>query len=758
MAGIIDPFVPPKRPNSGNEAENRVIESVEEGLKKSGVEYPEVPEIEDRALPDELKKHLERMLQDCREEDKDIRDEQLRIWKKLDYYWNNILDIFWDEVARDWRVPTDNDWEELEELPARIINIFRPHGEAIVAALSVTIPSLIFYPDDAESPDDLEMARAARDISDLVSRHNDGPMLFIRAIVVMLNQGTIFGYNYFNQDSKYGTLDRPEISFRDFSFYDVFCDFCGSPIDGMVETRPSEVYDCPNCGSQTRGSVRETKERLPEIVGFNKEPKSSVAQEVYSGLNVKIPMNARKQEECGYLLLEFYQSVAMLRSIFSDNEESAKEIQADYDKGELNEVAALYRNRIPDNSARVSALWLRPYQYWMICNDDEDYDFINELKKRFPSGIYALFVNDKLMEIVEESMDDHWTISKNPLGSTLLARPLAENLATIQDIRAELVELEIETVEHGIPETFVDPTVLDLDKYSKQRSRPGMVTAAKPRSGKTLQEAFHTTKTAILSQEVDPIRQHIDQDAQFSLGSFPSVYGGLAQGGSRTASEYAQSRAMALQRLGTIWKLLCEWYADFQARSVDEYINILREEGRDERFVSKEGNSFVNKWIRLSSLTGRVGRVEPEASEQLPTTWAQKKDVIFQLVQGGIPEILQLLIHPRNIEIVKNAIGLQELYIPGEDARNRQLREFVDMSSGIEVQVNPELDNHEVHAEILSGLLESPLSETLSPEARQICLMHLQAHQAVLAERQLQEQMMNQQAATPAKKERPNVR
>lgn len=740
MPGKLDKIRPPAVPNTGLEERNKAEEVL--NTKMEDVHPDEVPEegAKDKdaeAIEDYVVKCLEDLLVEIRDEDKSIRDEQIRLWRKLDYYWNNILDIFYDEVARDWRIPTDEEWEEIEEEKPRAINIFRPHGEAIVAALSVTIPALMFYPDDSDNPDDLEAAQAYRNITELLSRHNDGPMLFIRALVIRLCQGTVFGYNYYREDTKYGTLDKPQVQFKDVNFFDVFCPNCGEPLDAMMGAAPTDSYTCPECGYVSTGEVIQKTESMPQIIGFDKTPKGSIKQEVFSGLQVKIPMYAKIQEECGFLLLEFQQSVAMLRGIFS---ERAKDIDnATYDQY-LAHLPSHYRNTLPDNTAKVSALWLRPWEFWRLYNDSpEKVEEVNKLHQLYPNGCYALFINDKLFDIVDENLDDHWTISKNPLGSSLIARPLAENLATVQDIRAELVELELQTVEHGIPEVFVENGVLDIEKYGKQRSKPGMVTVVKPKSGKTLEQSFHMSKPAILSQEVDPIRQHIDQDAQFVLGSFPSVYGGPAQGGSKTAAEYAQSKSMALQRLNTEWKIDCEFWADFQSRSAREYAQVLREESRDERFVSKEGASFVNKWILFTTLNGKVGRVEPEASDQLPASWQQKKDVVFQMLTSGLPEFMQILAHPRNFELIKSATGLQELYIPGEDARNRQYREYTLMTQGIQVPVNPN-DNHMIHAEILRTLLESAMADTLGPEERMICEQHLNEHQMFI-------QMAQQQAA-----------
>jgi predicted RNA-binding Zn-ribbon protein involved in translation (DUF1610 family) len=714
-------------------------------LESGAVASPEVPINPDESLAsqeatapeyneEEEKKCFEQLLKDARDEDRYVRDEQVRVWKRLEYYWNNILDIFLDPVSKDWTIPN---WEELEgegEIPPRLINIYRPHGEAIVAALSVTIPAIVFYPDDAENPDHLETAKACRTLSELLIRHNDGTMLFIRMLVIMFNQGTVFGYNYYKEDPKYGTVDRPIIGTVNARVVDIRCHNCGEPLDGMLGEMPAqqEPYECDNCGVITPGVASETTEQLPQITGWNKEAKGSIAQEIFSGLNVKIPAYCKKQEECGYLLLEFHQSVGMLRSIFSDKANKISP-RGNYEGDKFERLPAYYRGTIPDNTAVVSALWVRPWQFWTIGTDTEHVEKIGLLEKRYPKGAYAIFIDDELMEVVEESMDDHWTISKNPLGSSLYARPLGENLSTIQDIRAQLVEIEIQTAEHGIPETFADPKVLDFNKYGQTRSRPGMVTQAKPRPGKSLADAFHTSKAAILSQEIDPLRQHIDQDGQFVVGSFPSVYGGPATSGSKTAREYSESRSVALQRLGTVNKIGAEFWAEFQGKSVNEMIQVLREEGRDEKFVMKQGNSFVNIWIKNSSLTGRVGKVEAESADQLPVSWAQKKDAIMTLLQTGIPEIQALLMHPKNLVITKNAMGLQDLFVPGEDDANKQLKEFAMLSTGVAVPTNPMLDKDEIHIEILTGLLAGIHGESLDEQGMMLCMQHLMEHQVNLA-------------------------
>lgn len=745
--------------NSIPDEENPVVDSAESSMDETSDSPVEVSS--QGIDPEDLKRAFEDLLQSAIREDRQVRDTQIRSWKRLQYYWDNILDIFADPITGDWRIPN---WDELkDEVPPRLINIYRPHGEAIVAALSVTVPSVFYHPDDADNSDDVEAAKAYRTITDLLQLHNEAPMLFIRAIVILFNQGTVFGYNYYHEDPKFGTLAKPNIEFKDIAIYEAYCPECGEGLDaGTVPLQtqqgpgglpqgqapasglpdqpqgPQLTYQCQNCGYQGPAEVNQSSERLPQIVGFDHSPKGSICQELFSGLNVKIPAYAKKQSEIGYLLLSFVQSTAMLRSIFPDQAEKINGRQnLDYEG--FSRLPSNYYGQIPENAANVDCLWVRPWQFWDLGIGKKD--LIQQLTKAYPDGAYGIFIDNEFIEAHDENMDEHWTVSANPMGTSLYSRPLGENLATVQDIRAQLTEISLETAEYGIPEMFADPGVLDFTKYGEGRAKPGMVTKAKARPGKALGDGFYTTNSAVLSQEIEPLRQQIDQDAQFVSAAVPSVYGGQQTGGSKTAQEYTQSRTAALQRLGTTYKILCSFWSQFQGRSATEYASVLKELNLDEKFTKREGNgNFVNVWIRNSSLAGKVGRVEPESSDQLPFSWAQKKDAIQQLLLSNIPQVIEVLTHPRNAEVMKEAIGLQELYIPGEEDRNRQFKEFQILSQGIPVQTHPEIDNAEIHIEVLKDILEGPLGEELDDNAKQACLMHLQEHQMQVQQMQMQAQ------------------
>jgi len=183
---------------------------------------------------------------------------------------------------------------------------------------------------------------------------------------------------------------------------------------------------------------------------------------------------------------------------------------------------------------------------------------------------------------------------------------------------------------------------------------------------------------------------------------------------------------------------------------------------QDEKFVKEQGQSFVNTWIRKAELQGKVGEIEPETSEAFPISWAQKRDVLLQLIQMQDPQIGAIFMHPENTSFVAELIGMEDLYIPGDDDRNKQLIEIaqliqgqptvmgIDPMTGQEqfqssVPVDQDVDRHEVESEICLSWLKSPVgmdTKESNPAAWMNVRAHYMEHVAIV-----QMQMMQQQQA-----------
>jgi hypothetical protein len=68
--------------------------------------------------------------------------------------------------------------------------------------------------------------------------------------------------------------------------------------------------------------------------------------------------------------------------------------------------------------------------------------------------------------------------------------------------------------------------------------------------------------------------------------------------------------------------------------------------------------------------------VHPEADETFPRLKSQQRGVLQQMFSINDPMIQRALTEPANLGYIKNVLGLTELVIPGEESRNKQLREI----------------------------------------------------------------------------------
>ena len=140
-----------------------------------------------------------------------------------------------------------------------------------------------------------------------------------------------------------------------------------------------------------------------------------------------------------------------------------------------------YRGEHPINNVTVRNCWLRPSAF-NILNEDESED----LKKEFPNGVKVVVVNDFVADACNEALDDCWTLTYNPLSDYIHFDPLGLLLTSVQDITNDLISLVLQTVEHGIPQTFADPKVLNFNAYRNSEVIPGGIYPATPKSGKAI--------------------------------------------------------------------------------------------------------------------------------------------------------------------------------------------------------------------------------------------------------------------------------
>lgn len=724
-------------------------------------------------IPERIQKLLCKVTSHFELEDKDVRDRQIRIWKKQKLLWNGDLP-YWDNAAHDWRVWDAQSVEDgnfdsayYDKRP----NVYKAFGETIISSLSVTVPPIICYPDDAENSLDLSTARAGDKISLLVYRHNDAPLLWVKGLFTYFTEGMIAAYNYTDVDEKYGTYEEDE--YKDFEEENEvrICPVCNTNLvvkevvdqfEDMFDPGDDEILGndllnqgenyCPTClATVIDPKIKREKLIVTRFVGKIKKPKARQCIEIYGGLFVKVANYARCQKDTPYLMFSYETNIVNVLEQYPHLREKLKGEGTnanDYER--WGRLSPQYRGTEPLNNPTCRNTWLRPCSFQVLTEEEAD-----ELTKLYPFGVKVIQVNETFADACAENLDDHWTLTENPLSDYLYFDPAGKVLEPIQEITNDLTSLTLQTIEHGIPQTFADPESLNFKAYGQQEARPGDIYPAKARTGQSLGNSFYEIKTAQLSQEVLPFTNKVQEMGQFTSGAVPALYGGENASGSKTASEYSMSKANATQRLQITWKMLSIWWKNIYGKVIPAYIKDIVE---DEKYVErrKEGG-FINVVIRKSELAGKLGSIELEAAEQMPVTWLQQKDTILQLMQLNNPEILEALSAPENIEALRNVIGLTSFEVPGAADRQKQYEEIHQlvnseplmlpgmpiedpmsgqMMPGEEqelpsVEVEQFVDNHVIQAEICRAWLVSDagrLAKMENPAGYRNVMLHLLEH------------------------------
>lgn len=753
-------------------------------------------------LSEQEKQALLSVADHCDLEDKAVRERQIRTWRRMKLYWDGLNNIYYSEVAHDWRI-WDQEQTEGDSDQAyydKRVNVFRAYLESIIAALSVSVPVVRCYPDDADNTLDLATARAGNKISELIYKHNDAPLLWLHSLYVLCTEGLVAAYSYTKEDEAYGFYTKKEEVEEEIAV--AVCPTCGTETDARKFTQQekdefapddndAELHSiinegevvCENC-SQIFAPEHELEHKtIKRLIGETKHPKSRQCIEVYGGLYVKVPNYAMKQSDVPYLRFSYethygnaIERYGHLKALKDKYGKRTKITPTMYDPYEAwGRLSTQYNGEYPTNVCTVNNYWFRHAAFNVL-----DPEMASALKKKFPDGCKLVKVDTLFGEACNESLDDCWTLTYNPLSDYLHFDPVGQLLVSIQDITNDLISLVLQTIEHGIPQTFADPAILNFDQYRQTSIAPGMIYPATPKAGKAVGEGFYEVKMSQLSGEVLPFGENIQQLGQLVSGALPSLFGGISEGSSKTASEYAMSRSQALQRLQTNWKMITFWWKQIFGKVIPAYMKDMMD---DEKYVDKDmhGN-FLNVFIRKAEIQGKIGSVELESAEQLPLTWAQKKEAIMGLMNLNNPLILSAMLSPENLPVVTDILGLTDFAVPGEEDRDKQYEEINILLTTVpidnpepqspsdsflpSVEPEPQADNHAVHIEICKHWIVSAAgreAKVTNQAGYQNVLLHLRAHLLILevermkAEQQQAESQANN-GANPEKQPESSIK
>ena len=686
------------------------------------------------------------------------RRNEIRRIRQARLFWQGLQYAWWNPQDMTWHLPYESkiyDDSAAAEMPRYqfVTNLYQAFGLSFISLLSQDVPATRFYPQSAQSIGDITTARAASQVSELVEQNNRVQHLLTGVAFYLWTDGKIGGYVRYVADSqRFGSHDEPVIVEHYVPLgEDAYkCPECGAEqevgseaggteaggkeagypsynnpaapgagVDGSTfagaqgkPVTPSLLPPvlCKNCGAALGPEHFKPAERVavPVVTGVRRVANGQEVISVVGGLELNTPVWANEMHEYPYLQWSMEVHRAKLKASYPlaadkiqmGGPQSADEVYARATRVAVSQgLPTTHPGDALFNLITFSRTWIRPWAFYAI----EDKSVRDALLALFPDGCYVAFAGDTYCESRNESMDDRWRVMHALPGDGQNRPSVGDSLVQIQERYNTLSNIQAETYEYGIPPIYADPQVLDFDALANQTAEPAAHYPARSRPGQPLAAGFFQPAPAQVPPDLVRHQQELmGPVSQFLTGLFPAVFGGEMEN-VKTASGYAMARDQALGRLGLVWRRLKTFYADVMLLSVDCFRKNRPEDA--EIPVLGPGGEFESRWIRLADLKGNI-QAYPESDETFPRLKSQQRAVIQQLMASSDPLIQQALSDPANVGFVKSLLGLSDLVVPGEDSRNKQLREIDLLLHGAPVVTKAE-----------AGGTRQEAGENLQPDA-----------------------------------------
>src|SRR6266850_483258 len=469
-----------------------------------------------------------------------------RLFFRGEQYW------WWNADQGMWMPPTQvpmGDMNDFEQ-PAfqHVTNIVQATLLGLCSVLSQNNTQSNFSPQKASDPKDVQTAKNASKVTDLIHRNNDWPNMVDQQTYFMGTDGFIGSYSrYVSDGEKFGHDERDVLEPTEVPVGPptVQCQNCGYSEEGTTDTQPI----CPDCG-QPMTDVPAPTATVPKKTGSIKIPRGQEVVTVVPALQLKRTMWADEQSEFLYLdwITDLHKSVAMA-TYPEKADKIASAAGGESDGGTVNTYERIARRLLYLGSGRHTGVmlkdlgtfrraWIRTKAFWGIAghHDGEKVPCTRcQLLSAFPEGCHVVLFNDVFCEARNESMDEKWETMHTMPGEGQLRETLISAIMPIQEQLNDAINLLFEICMYGVPEGFGSEKLLDFEARSKQVASAGNLTPVNT-DGQDIRASL------LFTPAVEPsvgMMKYIDMllnsIPQMLSGYFPALYGGDT-GGNDTAA------------------------------------------------------------------------------------------------------------------------------------------------------------------------------------------------------------------------------
>jgi len=404
---------------------------------------------------------------------------------------------------------------------------------------------------------------------------------------------------------------------------------------------------------------------------------------VHGVLESKVPIFVRSKgknnmQRWGYAVLSEECDIYELKDEFPD---FADDISSESDTSEssyerfarlgilANRKGAAGQSDAMKNLATRHEAWLRPSRYRKAPDEARA-----ELKSLYPDGVHVTMISGKAVKCIPQKMEEELRCGFPAPGNGQSRPSLLHDLVPIQQAFNDYMNMLREHIDFSIPATWVTDTV-DSESLAEQRSAPGVIHQITVPNGASITDLVMQEQVAQLPPELVANLDRLLQLAQFTTGDLPSLYGDGTPD-QETASGQKMLSDQAKGQLSPAWGGMQWLFAGTYELTVTEAAKMVQ----DKPLIAVQGNAGSQQFNPAAILDGTWG-CYPNTDSSFPETMADQRaslqSVLTQLGEGEQGQAI--VFHPDNLKLIKQYSGLENLVIPGAEARDKQLREIEQM-------------------------------------------------------------------------------
>ena len=604
--------------------------------------------VNNRQLPDQLKRALTDAIREAQSSEKFIRREETLQDAKYRFYDMGIQHLFRD-AQWNWTAATPGGSYSTGPNSKNYFsdyiddyNIFAPFAQIGRAKLSEHDPGIDFQPDDPNEPDDVESAKAAEAMRHDFDRNND---------TKLLQQQIVY---YWQMGGRCVTWTRTEDSAPRYG------DTSGNPPRQVVTTAYGTIESKVPVFANTLADYG--------YCILYDDPELKEAKQRYSWIAPKLSAGAICLDE------NSYERIARLGLV-----QNSAGVMYGYGWNAGDSMAHLIsRGNCFLRTSRFEG-FDDPLE--QITGED-DYDpetgavvtVKEKLLQIFPDGAHVVCVGSEYAESFNRNMDDCLAVSRPYIGKGQTCMPIMRPMAVLQDRFNQGMNLIAESQDYLVPSTWLSCGVTEYAAITKQRAKPGAFRNLKELpTGKTIQDMVYREPDYQIPDSAMKFLEYISGAIpQFILAMPPAMWG-ESMSDNRTASGLQLAAAQAMGIQGALWDQQTEHFSQIYYQNC---IAISDDDNYPDEITIPNLNG-QRAVVQKVSLTKGKFRCFPDKESGFPESTMSQRQAMERVVAllAPTPLGMEVMGAPENAAALVRLSGVP-LVIPSAISGEKQSREI----------------------------------------------------------------------------------